>query len=403
MKRKLRIFGPELSDKRKTSSGPHATSEGITATAAANARDIERAEKPESASWHHGKESGKSEINSTSRSAVATATKVEPEDISIDTRSVELNSLIGNTIPLKLRQRNIVKSIAFISNKGGVGKTHLSTNMSFYLKRMGKDVLLIDLDLGNSDVTNKLGYYCEHTITDLLGGKQDVNQLTYQTPHGFDLIAGEPGNLKLANLNAMQRQRFIRAFKDIGDAYEYVMFDLSAGIGTSTLDFALAQDYQIVVTTPQDIVAGYSCIKAAFERFQALESRMQSRDETYTPQRTFRPFIVVNQVGDFEAGRCIYNKLQDVLKQHLGDTKEFHLEPNFLGAIVSDQGRIRESELNRFLYCSNYGATQTGQCYNFLVQNLIQYRDPNNFTFTTKIKRFVDIFLRSMEERNYAV
>ena len=329
-------------------------------------------------------------------------TKTLSPDVSTETRPNELESLLGTTTRLELRKRNVVKSVAFISNKGGVGKTHLSSNMSFYLSRMGKDSLLIDLDLGNSDVTNKLGFHCDNTISDLLRGTHEANQLTYRTPHGFDLIAGEPGNVKLANLNALERQRFIRAFKDIGVNYDFVLFDLGAGIGTSTLDFALAQDYQVVVTTPQDIVAGYSCIKAAYERFQTLEKRMQERDSAYIPRRTFRPFVVVNQVVTFEAGRQIYNKLQDVLRHHLGSNQEFHLETNFLGAIVGDQGHIRESELKHFLYSCNFGATQTGQCYNFLVQNLIQYRDPDNFTFTTKIRRFIDIFLRSVEDTKYA-
>ena len=317
-------------------------------------------------------------------------------------RSHEMTSLLGRTTRLPLRTKHIVKSAAFLSNKGGVGKTHISTNMSFYLSRIGKKALLIDADLGNSDVTNKLGYFCDHTIMDLLTGKCDVNEMIYSTPLGFDLIAGEPGSFKLANMTAAQRQRFIRAFNDSGNDYDFVMFDLSAGLSATTLDLALAQDYQIIVTTPQDLVAGYACIKAAFYRFQQLEKRMAERDSRYKARKTFRPFVVLNQVSDFDSGRALFEKIQNAAKQNLTWDRDFSVEVNFLGVVTSDQTRIRESELGHFLYSKEYGASRTGQCMNFLVQNLVRYRDPNNIEFTTKLKRFIDIFMKSVGETKYA-
>jgi len=221
-------------------------------------------------------------------------------------------------------------------------------------------------------------------------------------PHGFDIIGGESGNFKLANLTAPQRKRFIRVFEDIRDDYDFVLMDLSAGIGTTALDCALAQDYQVIVTTPQDIVAGYACIKAAFHRFRELEQKMAGRDPDYTPRLWFRPFIVLNQVPDFQTGRSLFKRIQEVAQQNLVDDSGFKLEVNFLGIVISDTARIRDSELSRVLYSSNFGATQAGQCFNFLAHNMAQYRDPNNPTFTTKLRRFVDIFLKSVGETKYA-
>jgi MinD-like ATPase involved in chromosome partitioning or flagellar assembly len=274
--------------------------------------------------------------------------------------------------------------------------------MSFYLARAGKKALLIDLDLGNSDVTNKLGYYCDTTIMDLLNGNRNVGQMVYTTPLGFDLIGGESGNFRLANLNAAQRKRFIRALREIGSDYDYVMYDLSAGINQTVIDFALAQDFQIVVTTPQDIIAGYSCIKAMFYRLQQLEKSMAERDPKYTMRTTLRPFIVLNQVPDFDTAKQLYEKLETVAKANIRGDKEFSLCMHFLGVVTRDPDRIREAELKHFLYSGEYGASRTGQCFNFLVKNLMQYRDPNEFTFTNRLKRFVDIFMRSVEETKYA-
>jgi len=317
-------------------------------------------------------------------------------------RSREMNNLLGGTTRLRLKRKHVVKSVAFISNKGGVGKTHISTNMSFCLSRSGQKTLLVDLDLGHADVTSKLGYYCENTVLDLLEGRHKVKDLIYSTPHGFDLIAGESGDFRLANLGAAQRGRFIRAFRETWGEYHYVLFDLAAGIGATTLDFALAQDHQIIITTPQDIVAGYSCIKATFHRFCELERKMMARDPEYKPRKTFRPFVVLNQIDSFECGRDFYERIKDVIKQNLTHEKEFEIDVHFLGVVTSDPTRIRQAELGRFLYSKEHGASRTGQCMNFLVENLMRYQDPDPLTFTTKIRRFVNIFMKSVGEAKYA-
>jgi flagellar biosynthesis protein FlhG len=317
-------------------------------------------------------------------------------------RSREMNNLLGSTTRLQLKRRHVVKSIAFISNKGGVGKTHISTNMSFYLSRSGKKTLMVDLDLGHADVTSKLGYYCENTVVDLLEGRHKVKDLIYTTPYGFDLIAGESGDFRLANLGAAQRGRFIRAFRETGSDYNYVIYDLAAGIGATTLDFALAQDHQVIVTTPQDIVAGYSCIKAAFHRFCELERKMAARDPDYHVRKTFRPFVVLNQVDNFDAGRELFERVREVTKQNIAQGEEFNVDLYFLGVVTSDPTHIRQAELSRYLYSQEHGASRTGQCMNFLVENMMRYRDPDPLTFTTKLHRFVNIFMKSVSEAKYA-
>lgn len=317
-------------------------------------------------------------------------------------RSEEMNSFIGKIHELQIRKKHVVKSAAFLSNKGGVGKTHIASNMSFYMTRLGKKVLLIDLDLGNSDVCNKLGFFCKNTIMDLMHGRQDVDQLIYNTPYGFDIVSGESGNYKLANLTAAQKNRFIKALRRVSGEYDFVIYDLAAGIGGTTIDFALAQDYQIVVTTPQDIIAGYSCIKAAFYRFREVEKALAARNKDYQMQKTFRPFVILNQVPDFATGRALYEKIAHVSRENIRSADEFSLEINLLGIITADQEKIRESELKHFMYSNAYGANKTGQCFHFLSHNLIQYRDPNNMEFTTKFQRFVDLFMKGVEEFKYA-
>jgi len=341
------------------------------------------------------------------KKAVPTKPKTETAPVEtavpdIKSRPKEMQAFIGELTTLEIRKKHVVKSAAIISNKGGVGKTHIANNMSFYMSRLGKKVLTIDLDLGNADIANKLGFYCKNTIIDLFNGTEEIDQLIYTTPYGFDLIAGESGNFKLANLTSTHKNRFIKALRHVSSEYDYVIYDLSSGISSTTIDFALAQDYQIIITTPQDIIAGYSCIKAAFFRFQEVERAMAKRDSSYKPRRVFRPFIILNQVADFGSGRALFEKMVSVSRDNIKCPKDFALDLNLLGVITSDSVKIREIELKHQLYSDTYGATKIGQCYHFLSHNLMQYKDPNSMEFKTKFKRFVNLFMKSIDEFKYA-
>ncbi len=167
--------------------------------------------------------------------------------------------------------------ISIMSNKGGVGKTHVSTNLAKVVADTGKKVLLIDADLGNADISNKLALFPEFTLYDFLLGDTSLESMIEKTAYGFDLIGGSSGEFKLANINYIQRTKFIRGFRKVSEGYDFTIFDLSAGISNTVTDFALASDETLIITTPQDIIAGYACIKATFQRFKQIEEEITRR------------------------------------------------------------------------------------------------------------------------------
>jgi Mrp family chromosome partitioning ATPase len=169
------------------------------------------------------------------------------------------------------------QTISIISNKGGVGKTHFAINLSCALVQKGARVLLIDADLGNADISNKLGIFPDHHLMDFLEKDRELQDLIVATPFGFDLICGTYGEFKLANLNYSQKTRFINHFNKISRGYDYAIFDLGAGIARTVLDFALGADRTVIVTTPQDLISGYACSKGAFSRFKELEERLEGK------------------------------------------------------------------------------------------------------------------------------
>ena len=92
------------------------------------------------------------------------------------------------------------RTISVVSNKGGVGKTHFSINLASALAKASAKVLLIDADLGNADISTKLGVFSKHHLLHFLQKNQDMKDIIIPTTFHFDLICGTYGEFKLANL-----------------------------------------------------------------------------------------------------------------------------------------------------------------------------------------------------------
>jgi flagellar biosynthesis protein FlhG len=239
-------------------------------------------------------------------------------------------------------------TISIISNKGGVGKTHLAINLAWALAKGGARVLLIDADLGNADISNKLAIFPKHHLMDFLEKNRQMEDLIVHTKFGFDLICGTYGEFKLANMNHAHKTRFMKHFNNVSQEYDVAVFDLGAGIACTVLDFALGVERTVIVTTPQDIISGYACAKAAFSRFKEIEERLEGRLAGYIPRWSFAPLFVINQAGSPEQGVKLFHRLARTANEQINpEESRFRIEPEYLGAIQYDKESMRACEAKK--------------------------------------------------------
>jgi flagellar biosynthesis protein FlhG len=244
--------------------------------------------------------------------------------------------------------KSTARTISVISNKGGVGKTHFSINMAYCLAKKGAKVLLIDADLGNADVSNKLGIFPKNHLMDFLEKNKNMDALLFPTKYGFDLIASSYGEFKLANLYYAQKVKFINHFKKISQRYDFAIFDLGAGISRIVMDFALAADHTIIVTTPQDFFSGYACTKAGFSRFKEIEERLAEKLKKYEPHGIFAPMLVVNQVNNLRQGYKLFETLSKTADEKINSREsKYRIEPEYLGAIPYERVALRAAEMKK--------------------------------------------------------
>ncbi len=250
--------------------------------------------------------------------------------------------------PPAKEEQNEPSTISVISNKGGVGKTHVAINIAYCLAKKGAKVLLIDADLGNADISNKLGIFPKHHLMHFLEHKKKLDELVFPTKYGFDLIASSYGEFKLANLYYVQKVKFINHFKKISQRYEFAIFDLGAGISRMVMDFALAADHTVIVTTPQDFISGYACTKAAFYRFKEIEERLEAKHAKYKPQWIFAPMLLINQVNHLRQGFKLFDNLIKAADQKINSVEDtFRIKPEYLGAIPYEKVALRAAEMKK--------------------------------------------------------
>jgi flagellar biosynthesis protein FlhG len=285
-------------------------------------------------------------------------------------------------------------NISVISNKGGVGKTHFSINLAYVLANTGAKVLLIDADLGNADISNKLAIFPENHLLAFLQKSQKMEDLITKTKFGFDLICGTYGEFKLANLYHAQKVKFIRHFKRVAENYDYAVLDLGAGINRTVLDFALGADRTVIVTTPQDLISGYACAKAGFSRFKELEENLESKLPDYHPQLTFSPCLVLNQVTDMAQGAKLFATIYRTADENININEgRFAIKPEYLGAIPYDKESLRSTEEKKKPLLVRFPYIKASQCIKHMSTKFCSPNAPYNpkVKFKHSFRRFMAI------------
>jgi len=169
------------------------------------------------------------------------------------------------------------KIIPVASGKGGVGKTVLAANLAVALAEGGNKTVLVDLDLGGSNLHTCLGIKnINPGVGNLLSDSElDFKQIVTETPYrGLRFVPGDVLITGLAAITHSQRKRIAGQILKI-DA-DYVIIDLGSGTSTAVLDFFLVSNSGIIMTTPQPtaVTNAFSFLKNLVFRFmqRALSS-----------------------------------------------------------------------------------------------------------------------------------
>jgi flagellar biosynthesis protein FlhG len=163
--------------------------------------------------------------------------------------------------------------LAVGGGKGGVGKTFVAANLATALARLGKRVVVVDVDLDGANLHTCLGVPSpRRSLADFVSEREeDLGKLLVDTPlPNLKLIGATHGNLADAQPSHLRRVRLVRGLRQL-DA-DLVLLDLGAGAHASVLDYFLVSDDGILVLQPEptSVENAYSFLRAAFYRRMRL-------------------------------------------------------------------------------------------------------------------------------------
>ena len=150
------------------------------------------------------------------------------------------------------------KIISLVNQKGGVGKTTTSINLSSSLGHLGKKVLLIDLD-PQSNSTTGLGINrskIKKSVYNVIMGECDIKETIIKTP--FKNLSVIPAMIDLAGVDieliqiSVQDKEFIiteqlkKQLETIRDRYDYIIIDCPPNLGILTTNALAASDSVLI-------------------------------------------------------------------------------------------------------------------------------------------------------------
>ena len=140
--------------------------------------------------------------------------------------------------------------IPIASGKGGVGKSLVSANLAIALAQSGKRVVLVDLDLGASNLHLVLGNQSPKAgLGTFLTGNSEFEEIIVPTDYAnLMFIPGDSEIPGMSSIKSAQKNMLIKKLQAAN--CDFLLIDLGAGTHLSILDFFLLSPQGILVTAP---------------------------------------------------------------------------------------------------------------------------------------------------------
>ena len=168
-------------------------------------------------------------------------------------------------------------------------------------------------------------------------------------PLGIKFISGGSGIYDLSNLSDSQIQYFLHQVGQFDNWADIILIDTGAGLNRMVLNFVLAADEVIVVTTPEPtaVADAYAVIKA----YAAKGGQSPVR-------------LIVNRVRELAEGEGVLNKLAKVSQRFLG------LSISHLGFIFEDR-MVQKSVTSQVPLMVAYPDSVAARCIDRIAHSLL--------------------------------
>jgi chromosome partitioning protein len=199
----------------------------------------------------------------------------------------------------------MAETIAVLSLKGGTGKTTTVRTLTDVFRRLGLDVLAIDLDpQGNLSDYFDVAPDATPTVADVLAGQAKAREASHDGVIPATPILAE---VERSMSGKMGRELVLRkALKDVRKEHDLVLIDCPPALGLLTINGLVAADWALVSSEAQ-----YFALQGVEGALEVVEQAK----EFYNPDLEF--LGVVLNIADM---RTVHSRAAfESLKEHYGE------------------------------------------------------------------------------------
>lgn len=141
------------------------------------------------------------------------------------------------------------KTIAFLNEKGGTGKTSCCFNTAWYFSTAEKRVLLVDFDGQNANLSYMAGVNKQDvkTLREIVDGTP-TREAILNLKENLDII---PAATRVTNISSEAKILTLkRALAEVKDEYDYIFIDASPSPDWKHALILVASDYVIIPNLP---------------------------------------------------------------------------------------------------------------------------------------------------------
>ncbi len=146
------------------------------------------------------------------------------------------------------------KVVAIINQKGGTGKTTTTINLGSALSKLGKKVLLIDLD-PQSNLSYSLAIPSEKgTLADVFLGSKKIKEILVEknniwvAPGSNDLV-----DIEISLVTEKEREKFLKSILSEVKGFDYVLIDCPPSLSVLTLN-ALTAAHEVLIPLQMEVL-----------------------------------------------------------------------------------------------------------------------------------------------------
>jgi len=155
------------------------------------------------------------------------------------------------------------KVVAITSGKGGVGKSTLTANIAYILAREGKNVAVLDADIGLANLQVLFDVKPTKTFYEYMNGQSSLKDVITKTSHhNISLIAGKSGYQYSSISSKIVFSRIVDEIISLNN-YDILLIDTGAGINEYVQEFLELTDNILAITTtdPSALTDLYALLK----------------------------------------------------------------------------------------------------------------------------------------------